>query len=72
VALFDRPAVFGGQVLEASSSVHRHGEVLRFYRTGDGVHWSQVARLGPLPDEPKVGGGYVRRAQLVFTTPTVW
>jgi photosystem II stability/assembly factor-like uncharacterized protein len=70
--LFDRPAVLGGQVLEATSSLDRHGEMLRFYRTHDSVHWSKVARLGPLPDEPKVAGGYVRRTQLVFATPAVW
>jgi hypothetical protein len=71
-ALFDHPAVFAGQVLEAVSSLDRHGEVLRFYRTRNRVTWSEIARLGPLSREPKVAGGDVRRAQVTFATPTVW
>lgn len=70
--LFGAPSMFSGQVLEATSSLDRHGEVLEFYGTGDGVNSSRIARLGPLPDEPRLGGGYVRRAQLVFATAQVW
>ena len=70
--LVGRPTPFSGQMLEAVSGLTRDGEVLRFHRTRNGVSWSDIARLGPLSDEPSIGGSDVRRAQLAFATANAW